>query len=901
MNKLFFLLFILPISGFSQDKQIICQNTTCSTNFLPQSSIDKTLFTSILMGNNNLQNVSVSVPDGDKPRSVRLYVEQNSTTFDKNLTIDLSSQNSAHNAADTLVIADIFNNVNIKTNGFQGANGKDASMQCAESFKAGATGFGESAKSEFEFRRITDLTLPTNRCSFVDIQYLQDNNFTCGEEGYSEIDANNPSVLVRRLKGKYRCVGLSYHNVCLSKTVRVECKWKIKYTDPPAVSGTFSSSPNDEEVKYFTMSEYDYNLNINKPGFKEYACENLTRLIDESDPTEAIRNGEFYNNLSSWTNEGAIWISSEKIKLTGGDTVANKSVATQSIITEPGRKYRLRATWSKATDESIVNSGQISIYSDFARVNEIVNEKIYSPGSIKGVFLTSDDAPHHYGYMRINTASLPKSFNIINRDDRVARNCSPVYLAGPDASHFIISADNCSNIDLDVGQSCSVEIRSRPTSIGEKEARLRRDCSDEFGNSTSSLNEPIYATAYQDYTQTTVMGQPAGQYTDTFYWRLISGTWHRCSLDFAQGKNCFNTSPVVSTLQCVEKGVFCPGYNPVGMTIPAQPASANVDPFPFVQHSSISANLRVESRNVDIIFTATTPNTLIELSTVLKYHPGVFDSISLIPLSPNSGPSIKPPSTLSCPNAGCVAGALGNGYYALFGTPTRTETTPGFNSTYYTIPNDSDWRIRYVPISQSCPVGFNLIKSNHLASNIAYDDDDDQCNDISIPEDPTNKVISWKYVGFDRLPEFGVELVQCLLGDCVVQSSIREADRNIITYNPGSGSDGTQQGGGLFFVYDVKNFIASSLNGRGGTVGANDIPNINSQKVCAKIRDASTEGENSLYAKNPVVDFQKLRWKAIKVLERGNFGSNPTENGKTIKIYKKMDSSIRYLLQKEFL
>lgn len=904
MAKKMIVIFILLLSNlaFSQEKQLICQESSCSTNFVPVSQVDKTLFTSVMVGTQNNQDISVTVPSGAKPRSIRVYVEQNDTSFSRNLNFNLASSSSEFNAGDTMVIGDIFNNVTVNTDGYAGIDGKSSSQLCAETFKAGNSGFGEIAKGEFDFRRITDLTLPPNNCSFVDLQYLQDNNFSCGEPGFTEIDVNNPEVLVKRLKGKYRCIGLSYHNVCLSKSVAVECRWKIKYTDPPAVAGTYSTSANDEEVKYLTMSEYDYNLNINKPGFKDYICENLTRLQSEPAPVELIKNGELYVNLSSWNNEGALWDNAkERMKLSGGAGLDVKSKASQTVTTEAGAKYRFRATWAKDALESTVSSGQVNLYSDAAKSNRIHRENIYSLSSIKGVFLTSDDAPHHFGYVRRNSGSSVKNFSIINRDDRAARSCGNVYLSGPNSNEFLIVGDNCNSIDLNVGESCSVDIRAFPNTIGQKEARIRRDCSDEFGNSTSSLNEPVLATAYQDYTQTTVNGQPAGAYTDSFYWRLISGRWHRCSLDSATGKTCFLSAPVIATERCLDKGVYCPGYDPAGMIVPLPLPAASNDSFPILEHSSINANLRIENKSVDFIFTATSNTTVFELSTILKFHSGTFDGISLIKLSPNAGPSVKAPASKTCPNEGCVAGALGNGYYELYGTPTKTVTQPSHDSTYYTIPPESDWKIRYVPTNSACPTGFSLIKPNHLASNISYDENDDQCDDVYIPEDPTGKVISWKYVGFDRLPEFGTELILCKLGNCIVQSSIREGDRNLITYNPGSGSSGTQQGEGLLFVYDIKHILTSYKNGSGGQVGANDLTAFEQPKACARIQDAETTGLNSLYAKDPVVDFKKLRWKAIKVIESGNFGRNPPNNGKSIRVFKKMDSSIRYLLKQELM
>jgi hypothetical protein len=819
----------------------------------------------------------------------------------QSLDLNLSSTTTNSNAADSMIIGDIFNRLNIRSNGYSGINGKTASQICADTYKQGIDGFGTLAKNEFDQRRLFDLSMPQNSCVDIDVQYLQDNNFTCDEEGYQEIPNLDPSVLVQRLKGKNRCIGLSYHNVCLSRTVRVSCNWSVKYTDPPAVAGTFSTSSNDKETKILTIPELEYLNNVNKPGFKDYICENLTRLPSEPAPVELIKNGDFYIDLRNWDNIGSLW-SEQRLKLTGGAGQVEKSIATQVIQTEPGSKYRFQATWSKATEHEYASSGNIKIYSDLLKNNLLHNENIFEFRAIGGVFLTSDQLPFHFGQVKIGTNSPLKSITIINKDDRPASNCSAPYLTG-DISEFAIANDACQSLSLAVGESCSFDLRARPNSLGRKSVRVKRNCIDDFGNSTTQLNEEVAVHGYQEYFQQVVDNVAVGKYTDGFYWRYAdhdsNGTfeWFRCSETYPT-LNCFASTPYSPTLRSTEKGLWVRGYQPSVMN-QTDNLVATIDSFPLVLNTQIPVANRLNSIVADFTFTATSPQAVIDLSTILKFNAGYFDKISVQKVSQNAGPTIKPPTSKTCPNTGCVAGQLGNGYYELQSV-SYALTSPGFNSTYYNIPAGSDWMIVYVPVGATCPANFTLLKSSYLASNIGYDENDQECDDVSVPEDPTGTIIKWKYVGFDRQPEFGTELIQCRLGSCLVDSSIRDLNRNLRTLNPGSGTNGTQQGESILFIYDVNATpVLSAQNGSGGNVGVNDLPNKSEQRICAKIKDAATLGLDSSFAKSPVVDFRRYNWQALKVQESGNFGRNPPNNGKTIKLFKKIDSSVRYLLQKE--
>lgn len=909
MKKIIVLLiFILNVQNVYSQKTIECGADECQANFDPELQLEKIFYSAIDIGDKNQDDLAISSETIQQPRSTRIYVEQNNL-LGKNISANLQSKSEDYNSADFLLISDFIKNLTVNLSGYNGIDGKKASEICAEEYQKGAFGaFGEEALQEFENRRLFDLTIPRNQCVRVDQEYLLDNNFTCDQADFEEIDIANPSVIVERLRGKNKCIGFSYMDICLSKTIEVTCTWRILYTDPPTVAGQFSTSNNypDVHTKVFRMSEQEFLSNRNDPNKINYYCNNLTyNPIVDNPPSEKIKNGNFYFDLRDWDNESMTW-NNERMKLIGGSGNTTRARAEQVLETVPGRKYRIQAIFAKASEHDYVSGGYLRIWDNVLKENILKNEYVYENGAIKGVFLTSDQAPYHYQYVFEGTTSPSKEFTITNKDDRDAVNCSPPFLDG-DSNDFLIVTDTCGEQDLAVGNSCSVTVRARPLSVGNKTAYIKRNCSDDFGNQTTQLNEKIQVVGWNNFIQTQDNeGNPEGFYTDGFYWRRYNTgngeEWLRCIADYELNLKCNASSPI-ETIQGTDRGKWYPGYSPSGMTVPNPLPSPDVKTFPIVLNSEIAFVDRFNFRNIDFIFTASSNTTVLEMGAILKYHTGYFDTIQVTELAETAGPDIPPPSDKQCPDPqntpGCLSGELGNGFYELYAQPTYVETNPGFDDTYYTIPEDSDWSIRYVDVNRSCPQYYTKIKSGHLASNIGYDDNDELCDDVFLPEDPASKIISWQFVGFERKPEFGTELIQCRLGDCLIDSSIRDLSRKLIDINPGSGTNGTQQGQGVVFVYDIENTTAISENGKGGIIGERDLGELSEERLCVKIKDARTEGEESLFAIDPSVEFRRYNWKPLKVIENGNFGITPPNNGKKVNILRKMDSSSRYFLKEE--
>jgi len=234
--------------------------------------------------------------------------------------------------------------------------------------------------------------------------------------------------------------------------------------------------------------------------------------------------------------------------------------------------------------------------------------------------------------------------------------------------------------------------------------------------------------------------------------------------------------------------------------------------------------------------------------------------------------------------------------------PTAELTTIGYDSSSLELLTGSSWSIAFTDLGADCPLFYTKIpdKTNYLTSIIAYDPNDDQCDDVSIPQDP-NGVLVWKNIGIDRKLEFGYETISCRIDNCPVQNVVQTFDKILMELNVGVGISGTQQGEGLLFTYDYNSASLQSTIGQPGYVGANDIPVYSTERICAKVQDAVSESSTSDYAANPSVNFKRYQWQALKVSGEDTIPKSPTDNKKSIHLFKKIDSSVRYLLKQELL
>ena len=213
----------------------------------------------------------------------------------------------------------------------------------------------------------------------------------------------------------------------------------------------------------------------------------------------------------------------------------------------------------------------------------------------------------------------------------------------------------------------------------------------------------------------------------------------------------------------------------------------------------------------------------------------------------------------------------------------------------------NDWDLRVNPAFTSCSGSYSYVSSIYKQK-IAYDPTGNDCskNDINVPEDPYKK-IPFVFTQWVQMPEFGQDTLYCAATNCPVNSTVSEFNKSLEEIVPENGSNGTQQGYGLAFVYDVQNYNTQSIPGAAGAGGKNDIPILTNLRYCVRVQDARTQGENSTYAKDPQVTFRKYNWTALKSASGGNAGTPPNVSENAVKVYRKLDDSVRYLLSKELL
>lgn len=635
MKKL--LILLLFLNKVNADNYIECYDGECQPSVQPTDFIEKSFFSKLIY-NPNEDDILVSTPIDKAPRSLRMSLKHEDFSVKKNVSIDLSSGNTDYKGSDLVLVADQLNQLSVDVSGYEGKNGKNATQICYENIMSGK--YGNDMKEAFINKRQVDPSLPLNACTFLDIDELQANTFTCDDPSFNaNIDELNPTVQVKRLKGRTRCLGLALVDVCLDKTLEIDCNWKLKYTDG-TFQGQYSSEPTHSVTKKFRISESQYLSNQTNNSYKNYLCQNATKLDSEPKPDNIVINGKFDLNLNNWSLGEAVR-EYGALKFNGGKNKSIRPFASQNFATESGKKYRVRASWAKdlVAEDDLVSSLSIKIYNDPAKTSLNSKKEFYEdPKVMQGVFIESVPTYFHYDYVALGS-SKNQSFELTNKDDRIAQNCSPPYLTG-DVSHFLLVDNDCGTQDLAVGESCSVTVSGKPTTIGLKTAYIKRNCTDEYGEATL-LNTKVQVFGYRNYTGTS-------SYNGGFY-QLNGQTWYKYSVkcifhetDFegyyesrgagwltqSEGTAWINNSGAwrsFSLGQCSRTNPdYCSCSDRQSATIPPEfikPAHEITPPqieYPFVANSQLTpANLKNQSQ-IDFVFTAQTNLSTINISPILK-------------------------------------------------------------------------------------------------------------------------------------------------------------------------------------------------------------------------------------------------------------------------------------------
>lgn len=235
-------------------------------------------------------------------------------------------------------------------------------------------------------------------------------------------------------------------------------------------------------------------------------------------------------------------------------------------------------------------------------------------------------------------------------------------------------------------------------------------------------------------------------------------------------------------------------------------------------------------------------------------------------------------------------------YYNYHYIRTDYAGDPGFDSEFNPLPG-SYWQSYQTTAYANCASWWSHERTK-VSAVVTYDENDTACDDVSHPQDP-HGLIDWAYSGPAQEPEFGEENVQCAVGICPVNSTVSEFNRQLDTIRPEGGTDGSQQGSGLVFIYNAQNLISEATLGQAGAAGRADISGVPSVKYCYRKSDAQTHGSTSEYARNPTVSFRKYNWQALRVEGLGDAGTPPASSGKKVEVYKKLDSSVRHWIKEE--
>lgn len=93
------------------------------------------------------------------------------------------------------------------------------------------------------------------------------------------------------------------------------------------------------------------------------------------------------------------------------------------------------------------------------------------------IFAKMPIIPSQYDFLKVGmgNSSASKIFKVTNTSGGKSKLCSPPALLGTDANQFKILSATCST-DMNVMDSCEIEVVSTPTSLGIKTAFIERDC-----------------------------------------------------------------------------------------------------------------------------------------------------------------------------------------------------------------------------------------------------------------------------------------------------------------------------------------------------------------------------------------------------------------------------------------
>jgi hypothetical protein len=174
------------------------------------------------------------------------------------------------------------------------------------------------------------------------------------------------------------------------------------------------------------------------------------------------------------------------------------------------------------------------------------------------------------------------------------------------------------------------------------------------------------------------------------------------------------------------------------------------------------------------------------------------------------------------------------------------------------------------------------------------------CDNASHVSDPTG-LISWVNLGLVQDISFGTEVLTCGIGSlCDINMNTDTEDKVFSQVNPTDAVNGTDSGKGDVFSYNVETYSIANTRGVGGQGGDSNLPTYTPQtRYCLELRDLTTHGSASEYAKIPLLSLFKYSWFPVKSGPNGEDGTSPVDKKSDVNVHSSVDHVMRHWLDKD--
>ena len=217
---------------------------------------------------------------------------------------------------------------------------------------------------------------------------------------------------------------------------------------------------------------------------------------------------------------------------------------------------------------------------------------------------------------------------------------------------------------------------------------------------------------------------------------------------------------------------------------------------------------------------------------------------------------------------------------------------------------ESDWSINLSGFFEGSCAEFNEHKyylEDKIESFTEYlAPEGEACVSINYLEDIEDELV-WSDIGIVQESFFAVEDLECdvALLNCDIGQDLRIEDQIYSRIFPTPGLSGTAGGRAEVFLYDSLSYSHSNESGGGGLGGlSNLVSEPSTQRYCLQKLDYD-QGEDTSFAKSPVVNLIQYTWKPIISSSSANDGQSAKGTVKKSELIKGLDSSMLFWVSKD--